>query len=141
MAMPEILAFIGQYGVPLVLLIALAFAYDRKEKKHEEERKRWEEQLKAERDACADEREAFGASLGQSYERERIAGDKFLNQILTSQANMTQVIADARLMAGAFETEKRELRETRERELREGGVRDTGQHRNPMLPKLPGDRR
>jgi hypothetical protein len=137
MVMGDVLALIGQYGVMPVIVIVLAVAYDRKEKKHEVERQRWEEALKGERDACAEERAAWEKARQESYERERQVGEKFVVQLLESQRNMTQVISQASQMAAAFERTEREIREERTRELREG---DTGRHRAVLGPKGGGGR-
>lgn len=128
----EVLRFVGQYGLSAVLLILLAYAYDRKERRHEADRAKWDEERRS-------MLEAWGAERQQHYAASKAEGERLAAMLLEAHKQSTSIVNAANDMSTAFAEEKREIRdrELRERDLREREARearDTGRHAPPRLP-------
>lgn len=126
--MKEVLGLINQFGLPLVLFIALAWAYDKKQKEQTEERKAWEEEKKRIDKAHADERKAWEEEKNRLYsltiaaQAERLEdSEKFTERMIRSQEAMTNVVNKTSEIAAQYERDRREIREAREQELRATG--------------------
>jgi hypothetical protein len=145
MMVEDVLKIVGQYGLPLVLFVVLAIAYDRKEKEHKADRERWEEERReererveterrAERERWAEERrklqEAWDEERREWFNQTKADGENLARTLLDTHKTHAAIISAANDMSNAFLNEKKEIREARERELR-----DTGQHRPPRLPR------
>lgn len=110
MPLAEILTLVGQWGLPTVLTVFLFWAYDRQQKKHDADRKAWDEERTQlwkdrvdETDARIKQAEVFGERSLKSQE------------IQLGIVNKTQeMLAQAALR----EKELRDEAKEREREMR-----------------------
>lgn len=121
MMVEDVLKVIGQYGLPLVLFVVLAIAYDRKEKQHEAARAKWDEERRKMQEERDEERRDW-------YLQTKADGERLTATLLEAHKNHASIINAANDMATAFTQEKKELREARERELRDTAGR-------PRLPR------
>jgi DNA anti-recombination protein RmuC len=101
----DIARLVAEHGLSVVLLFIVGYAYDKQQKKHEEERKQWD----AERERL--------------YLASKADAEKLSATLLRMHEHSAKIIDQANDIASTLEQEKKEIRESRERELREMGPR------------------
>lgn len=140
MVFDEALKLIGQFGLPLVIAVAMVFEYVRLRKEHKADREAWDEErrrLQGEWDeerrriqaACDEEREAWHEEQRALWLASKQDAENMSKMLLEAHKNHASIINAANDMATAFAQEKKDIRDARDRELK-----DTGGHRPPRLP-------